>query len=301
MLAADVAAAAQVIIDGGWGDRTAFFDWAVDHPTCYPLVADAGGGASSGPVSPPRMGVLAGSARSSSRSTSGGTGSERRCRQPWSTSSRRRGCSTQVLIATDEGRPIYERLGFSVQTRYVRMVAPDGEPPPDDVAVRRYESRDLDAIVKLDRMATGEDRSTILRAFAEQETSRVVERGDGTVGGFIVRAPFGGRALIASEPELALALLNWRRRTTADRQIQIAMLQENHCRSRAARRGGLDEQLGGPRFDPRAPLDVAARMIYGQFGGTRLRRRRRRSSDRRDHVPRREVEAQLGRRAYQLS
>jgi GNAT superfamily N-acetyltransferase len=267
MLAADVTAAAQVIIDGGWGDRTAFFDWAVDHPTCYPLVADAGGRR------------ILGTGVATANGRVGWVGAifvaldQRRNGLGTKLSAAvvdeldRRGCSTQVLIATDEGRPIYERLGFSVQTRYVRMVASDGVPPPDDGTVRRYESRDLDAIIKLDRLATGEDRSSILGAFAEQDTSRVVERGDGSVGGFLVRAPFGGRALIASQPELALALLDWRRRTTSDRQIQIAVLRENAEGRAQLGEAGWTERPGGPRMVRGAPLDWRPEWIYGQFGG----------------------------------
>ena len=34
------------------------------------------------------------------------------------------GCATQVLVATDTGRPLYERLGFEVATWYLTMEAP---------------------------------------------------------------------------------------------------------------------------------------------------------------------------------
>src|SRR4029079_2296954 len=43
MLAADIGQATQVILDGGWSDRAVFFEWAVEHPTCFPLVAEADG------------------------------------------------------------------------------------------------------------------------------------------------------------------------------------------------------------------------------------------------------------------
>ena len=43
MLAADIAQATQVILDGGWSDRSVFFEWAITHPTCFPLVAEADG------------------------------------------------------------------------------------------------------------------------------------------------------------------------------------------------------------------------------------------------------------------
>ena len=122
-------------------------------------------------------------------------------------------------------------------------------------------------LVDLDRVATGEDRSSTLRGFAEPEASRVVERADGSLGGFIVRAPFGGRALIASEPELALALLDWRRRTTADRQIHIAVLKQNAAGRARLAEAGWTEQVGGPRLIRGPALEWRPEMIYGQFSG----------------------------------
>jgi GNAT superfamily N-acetyltransferase len=263
----DVTAAAQVIVDGGWGDRTAFFDWAVDHPTCFPLVADAGGrrilgtgvGTANGRVGWVGAIFVALDQRRNGLGTTLSTAVVEELE--------RRGCTTQVLIATDEGRPIYEKLGFSIQTRYVRMIAPETPPPPDDGAVRRYAPADLEAIVALDRAATGEDRASILRAFADPETSRVAERRDGSVGGFVVRASWGGRALIANDPEIAVSLLDWRRRTTPDRQLQIAVLEQNAAGRARLIEAGWTEGRGGPRLLRGAPLSWRPDWIYGQFTG----------------------------------
>lgn len=267
MLAADVAAASQLIIDGGWDDRSAFFDWAVRHPTCFPLVADAGGRRILGTgvaTANGRVGWV-GAIFVALDQRRGGLGSALSVAVV--AELERLGCATQVLIATDEGMPIYERLGFTIQTRYVRKVAPGGTPPPEDGMVRRYEARDLDAIVALDRTATGEDRSTLLRAFADPDTSRVAERADGSIGGFLVKAPFGGRGLIASEPECAVALLEWRRRTSAARPVQIAVLQENAAGRARLAEAGWTEHRGGPRMIRGQPLDWRPDWIYGLFAG----------------------------------
>src|SRR4026209_1048637 len=117
MLAADVPAAAQLIGDGGWSDRSVFFRWAVNHPTSFPIVADEDG-------------RVVGTGVATVNGRVGWVGAifvalDRRRNGLGSTLSAavveelvRRGCETQVLIATDEGRPIYERLGFALQTRY---------------------------------------------------------------------------------------------------------------------------------------------------------------------------------------
>ncbi|MFL5726451.1 MAG: GNAT family N-acetyltransferase [Chloroflexota bacterium] len=266
MVAADVAPASEVIVDGGWSDRTAFFEWAVGHPTCIPLVADDAG-------------RIVGTGVATANGSVGWVGAifvatDRRRTGLGSALSRAvldeleaRGCTTQVLIATDEGRPIYERLGFEVQTRYVLQIAPEAAPAADDGAVRPYAPADFDAINDLDHRATGEDRSAILRAFASPETGRVAVREDGTVGAFVVRAPWGGRALIASEPALALALLEARRRTASDPRITIGVLLENEVGRAALMAAGWTERRGGPRLVRGAPLDWRPDWIYGQFTG----------------------------------
>ena len=112
MLAADILAATRVILDGGWGDRSPFFRWAVDHPTVHPLVADEDG-------------RVVGTGVATANAALGWVGAifvdvERRraalgprSRRPSWRNSSGAGCTTQLLIATDEGRPIYERLGSS--------------------------------------------------------------------------------------------------------------------------------------------------------------------------------------------
>jgi hypothetical protein len=92
-------------------------------------------------------------------------------------------------------------------------------------------------------------------------------RADGSLGGFVVRAPWGGRALIAAEPELAIALLDDRRRTAADYRITIAVLESNvEGRARLAE-AGWAERPGGPRLISGDPMTWRPDWIYGQFTG----------------------------------
>jgi GNAT superfamily N-acetyltransferase len=266
MLARDVEAAAQVILDGGWSDRSGFFMWAVDHPTCFPIVADEGG-------------RVVGTGLATANGRVGWVGAifvaqdRRRIGLGSALSAEvideleRQGCSTQVLIATDEGRPIYERLGFRLQTRYVLLQAPDGAAPPDQGVVRPYDPEDFAAIARLDRAATGEDRSTILRSFADPTSCRVAARADGSIGGFAVRAPWGGRALVATEPDLALALLDDRRRAAPDHRVTIGVLEANSDGRARLADAGWNERPGGPRLLRGEPLIWRPDWIYGQFTG----------------------------------
>jgi GNAT superfamily N-acetyltransferase len=266
MLAADIAAATQLILDGGWSDRSVFFEWAVEHPTCFPLVAEADGqvvGTGVGTVNG-RVGWVGAIFVAEDRRRNGlGSALSLTVVEELE----RRGCVTQVLIATNEGRPIYERLGFSVHARYVLETAPDAASPLDDGRVRPYADADFDAIADLDRRATGEDRASILRAFASPETGLVAIRDDGTVGGFVVRAPWGGRALVAAEPDLALALLDTRRRASPDKPVTIGIFEDNAAGRARLTEAGWTERPGGPRLIRGEPLDWRPDWIYGQFTG----------------------------------
>jgi GNAT superfamily N-acetyltransferase len=266
MLQRDVGAAAQVILDGGWSDRSGFFRWAIDHPSCFPIVADEDGrivGTGLGTVNG-RVGWVGAIFVAQDRRRNG-LGSALSAEVIGELE--RQGCTTQVLIATDEGRPIYERLGFRLQTRYVLEHSPEDDPPRDDGVVRAYDADDFAAIARLDRAATGEDRSAILRSFADPASCRVAARADGSIGGFVVRASWGGRALVAAEPDLAVALLDDRRRTTPDHRITIAVLEANTAgRARLGEAGWIERQ-GGPRLLRGEPLIWRPDWIYGQFTG----------------------------------
>ena len=54
-------------------------------------------------------------------------------------------CRTLVLVATSEGRPLYERLGFEVQTFYRILEAPGIEGAADS-RVRSFAPGDLEAM-----------------------------------------------------------------------------------------------------------------------------------------------------------
>ena len=149
----------------------------------------------------------------------------------------------------------------------VIWTASNEPPPPDDGTVRPYDADDFEAIAALDRQATGEDRSSILRSFADPATGHVALRDDGSIGGFVIRAPWGGRALIAREAASALALLDLRRRTSPDRQLTIAVLESNaEGRARLAE-AGWTERPGGPRLIRGERPRWRPEWIYGQFTG----------------------------------
>lgn len=118
----------------------------------------------------------------------------------------RRGTATILLHATQMARPLYERMGFRADEDYVEMRG--GR--PDDRAVelsglRRGRAADLDQVLDLDLLATGENRSTLVRALWPG-SGVVVD--DGRVRGFALRqSPTSLGAVIAADDAVGEGLV----------------------------------------------------------------------------------------------
>src|SRR6476659_8851884 len=180
MTPADVEPVATAFLHDDWGDRRLNLRFVTAHAETRPFVADAGG-------------RVVGTSILSINGTVGWIGTV------WVDPAWRRrgiglnltratideaeaaGCRTLVLVATEAGRPLYERLGFEVQTWY-RILQIDGlGSAAVDPRVRPFRAEDLGAMAALDAAATGEDRMHLLSAFAVPDTTRVLDRGDGSL------------------------------------------------------------------------------------------------------------------------
>jgi hypothetical protein len=179
------------------------------------------------------------------------------------------GSRTLVLVATDRGRPLYERLGFEIQTWYrtFEAVGPGAsEPGAPDPAIRAFQPSDLDGIAALDAVATGEDRRAVLSSLATPEGTRVLEDADGGLRGYVARAPWGGGATVAPEIADALTILRSRRRAIApDKRVRCGVLIENEAGAAALEREGWAEAWRAPRLIRGAPLTWHPEHLWGQF------------------------------------
>jgi GNAT superfamily N-acetyltransferase len=274
MTAVDSGPLADAIAADHWGARQAWFEFVVTHPACRPVVAvDADGrrlGSAVATVNGPVAWI--------------GT--------IWVVPDRRRegigerltaavmdvaadaGCRTSLLVATEVGRPLYEKLGFELQTSIVVVEAPGTGPDasgrmaagPPDPRVRPFRPDDLEAMARLDRAATGEDRAHLLRAFATPDSATVLDDPADGLAGFVVRAPWGGGATIAPDPEVALAILEARRRRTGpDRHVRAGVLADNAAGLERLVTAGWTEAWRAPRLARGEPLEWRPEAIWGQF------------------------------------
>ncbi|HEX7948701.1 MAG TPA: GNAT family N-acetyltransferase [Candidatus Limnocylindrales bacterium] len=268
MTPADVDRTADAMLREGWRDRRVKMRFVAGHPQCAPLIAEADGAVVgtgvatfNGPVA--WIGTIWVDPDWRRR------GLGRALTLATMEAGEAAGCRTFVLVATRIGQPLYEDLGFEVQTSYRIMEAPGlppGPTPEPAPPARRFRPADLPAMAALDRAATGEERLHLLRAFAGPDTTLCVERADGSLGGFVVRAPWGGGATIAPDPDDAMAVLTARRLAAGpEKRVRVGLLADNEVGLARLAAAGWTDVWRAPRLI-RGPMpDWNPSAIWGQF------------------------------------
>src|SRR5688572_29362730 len=263
MLPSDVDAATEMILSHEWGVRREWLELAATLPACTAIVAEAEGqivgtgvGTASGAVGWIGTIFLAASWR--------GQGLGRAITQAIIDRLEAGGCRTLVLVATAEGRRLYERMGFEVQTRYRILEAPglpaDEQPSEangaERTAVRALAPADFDTVLALDREGTGEDRSQVIGRLANPETARVAIGAGGVIEGFVIRAPWGGGATVARSIDSALAIVGARRVSAGPTgRVRVGILAENDAGLERLHELGFVDQWSAPRMVRGEPLD----------------------------------------------
>jgi len=281
MIIDDVDVAADVLVGGGWGDRRAFFRFAVGHAGIWPLVATT-------------EGRIVGTGIATVNGLVGwvgmifvdeglrGRGIGTTLTQAVIDRLDAEGCATLALLAAPLGRPIYERLGFAHDLDYRLLVAPGGagggtpgpaaaggpvaldEPPVG--RLRAYTPGDLPTILALDRAATGEDRGHLLRAVVDPAVTTVIVGTDDRVVGFDARAPWGTHPTIAPERVDGIRLVEARRaRATAGTEVRTAIPEVQRAGRTALENLGWRDERGLARMVRGAPIAWHPEAIWGQF------------------------------------
>ena len=212
MTASDLDEVAAVTEAGGFGNRRDFFRMTLSLGDCRPLLAVENGrivgtglGSIHGQVGWVGVIFVVPVLR--------GRGLGRALTEAVCSDLESAGCASLVLVATDLGRPVYEKLGFRVQTEY-HMISgnplPDAPVPPSGAVLRLIGSTDIDAVAALDREATGEDRRPLIEYFAS--SGWLIEGAiEGNLRGFLLPTVRGNGAVVAPDPEDALCLLDLHR------------------------------------------------------------------------------------------
>jgi GNAT superfamily N-acetyltransferase len=184
------------------------------------------------------------------------------------------GCTRLELYATQEGRPLYARHGFS-------PIAPGSRahlardlplpPPSRDVVVSDVDERALDSLVDFDTPRFGGDRSALLRAMlADRHRPALVARRGATVVGFGWLRVDEDRIgpWVADDPEVAAAILAQAFRRVADHPVLTANIPTSNRRAVAWLRGlGVEPDPWDGRMARGAPIPHREESIYGSTSG----------------------------------
>jgi GNAT superfamily N-acetyltransferase len=276
----DVEPAAEVMIDGGWGNRRQFLRFCVERPRLVPLVAEVderivgtGVATINGSVGWVGMIFVDESLRGRGIGTS--------LTQAVMAELQRAGCVSMVLLASPSGRPIYERLGFGAELEYRLISAPGlGEQPPAEAEtataeppgkppgprLRPFAPGDLPAILAIDAAATGEDRAHLLEASADPATGSVALGPDGRIVGFELRTPWSTHPIVAPEFVDGVRLLQDRRnRKAAGAEARTALPETNRAGLTTLENLGWRHERELVRMVRGAPIRWQPTAIWGQF------------------------------------
>jgi GNAT superfamily N-acetyltransferase len=265
MTRADVDRTAVAMLREGWGDRRVKLAFVADHPQCSAFVAEMDGSiVGTGVATANRPVGWIGTIWVDHDWRRRGLG--RALTIATMEAAEAAGCGTLVLVATEAGRPLYEGLGFEVQTWYRILEAPGIDGEDTAPGARSFRPFDLPAMHALDLAATGEDRGHLLGAFAAANTTICRDRPDGTLGGFAVRAPWGGGATIAPDPDDALAILLARRLAAGSaKRVRAGLLADNAAGIELLTSTGWTDAWQAPRMI-RGPMpNWNPGAIWGQF------------------------------------
>lgn len=201
----DIPPAVSLAREVGWSDLTRDYTFFVEHPQCLALVAEEGGevigtgfGTRNGGAG--WIGFIVVSENHRGRSI--GTAMTRAVMDRL----RGSGCRTLVLTATELGRPVYEKLGFTVETHYQQFSGPAPISTHASSGLRSVKPEDLDVVCAFDQRMTGEDCSHLIRALShsglvmDDETS-------GGIRAYHLPTPWGNRPIIAADPEAGWLML----------------------------------------------------------------------------------------------
>jgi len=264
MTPADVEPVAAAFLREDWGDRRRNLEFVTRHPQTRAFVADADGVVGTGVLSVNGPVGWIGTVWVEPAWRRRGIGLD--LTRVIIETAESAGCRTLVLVATEAGRPLYERLGFEVQTSYRILEASGLDSPAPDPRVRAFRAGDLEALARLDAAATGEDRRHLIETFAAPDTTAVLERADGSLGGFVVRPPWGGGATIAPDLDAAVAILHARRVASGSGgRVRAGLLIENEAGLEILDAAGWHDSWRAPRLIRGEPLEWQPTAIWGQF------------------------------------
>lgn len=180
------------------------------------------------------------------------------------------GVRTVRLDATKFGRPVYERVGFSVEHDFVRFEG-IAHQPPEDSASLPADRKQLGFLVDLDRRATGSDRERLLMRLVKETrvTGRVVCSNDSIAGYLLLRPGSNATQIgpgVAITEEGGRSLADWALGHCAGQRVFIDIPLDNRGATEWAVERGLAEQRRFSRMFRGRPVGEDVSLLWASSG-----------------------------------
>jgi GNAT superfamily N-acetyltransferase len=267
MTAGDIDAAVALYRSGGWDERRSFLETVLANPACHSLIGVSDGAlvatglaTVNGPVG------WVGSIFVDPARRSQGLG--RAITEAVCTRLDAAGCTTQALIASQYGQPLYEKMGFRIDAWYqiLETIPLDAAPtPPPGTSLRRMLRTDIDRVGRLDFRATGEDRRVLLAPLVAG--GWLLEAGDELLG-FLIQILPASAALVAPDPQHAACLLDLLRHlgTNRAKALRAAVVRGNEPTQRQLEKLGWSAAFATPRMLRGKPIPWEPALIWSLLG-----------------------------------
>jgi len=121
---------------------------------------------------------------------------------------RNKGCTSQLLTASEMGEPVYRKLGFEINATYVFYKRESISPTLHISNVREMRQEDFLTVRELDKEVIGEDRFQFIERFLSTGWIYAKDTSTGTAGVYL--PDLGGGLIIARNADAGLELMKLR-------------------------------------------------------------------------------------------
>lgn len=168
-------------------------------------------------------------------------------------------CLTTYLIATDLGEPVYQKVGFIVETEYLVYKNVTKKEYAISDSIYLYEEKDKGHIIALDRDVSGESR--MIHIEEHLAGCRVYKQNDELEGYYI---PTLGEGLIIANSEIAgIELL----KLHLKQNERVVIPKNNHAAQKFLEETGFGEMNVIKRMRLGEERKVQFAKIYNRIGG----------------------------------
>ncbi|MFC2133661.1 GNAT family N-acetyltransferase [Bacteroidota bacterium] len=173
-----------------------------------------------------------------------------------------KGCKTQLLIATQMGEKLYEKLGFKTSCVYDFYEPKKLENNFQSKEIRQLRKEDYEQIIEIDRKVSGEERECMLKMY--DIYGKVYEDPDvKKIRGYFFPI-LGEGMIIATDDEAGLELLRYKH---SRRLSKTTIPESNKTAAEFMESSGFKKVLSAPRMVFGKEVNWKPEYVYSRIGG----------------------------------